>query len=55
MSKEFQFTLRVPSTWMPEIEKKRVTLSRPGAEASRTDALRVLLREGLDAMKKRRG
>jgi hypothetical protein len=44
-----QITFRVPSGWMKRADVLASKLSRPGIVATRTDALRAALAEGLNA------
>ena len=46
-----QIGLRVPEAWLEEIDEIAKYLSKPGMEASRTDAFRHAIRVGIDASK----
>jgi hypothetical protein len=45
-----QIALRVPGPWLTEADKIAKFLSRPGFEASRSDALRAALAKGLEVL-----
>jgi hypothetical protein len=46
-----QIALRVPKKWLDEADQIAKLISRPGFEASRTDAFRAAIARGFEVMK----
>jgi hypothetical protein len=46
-----QITFRLPNAWLVEADEIARHLSRPGFEASRTDALRACIAKGIEAFR----
>ena len=45
-----QIALRVPKTWLAQADDLARLISRPGFEASRTDAFRAAIARGFEVM-----
>lgn len=46
-----QITFRLPNAWLAQADELAKHISRPGFEASRTDALRAAIAKGLEALR----
>ena len=46
-----QIALRLPAPWLSEADELAKLLSRPGFEASRSDALRAAIAMGLEVLR----
>ena len=49
-SDSVQIAIRVPAHWMTEADELAKLISRPGFEASRTDAFRAAIARGFEAL-----
>lgn len=49
-SDSVQIAIRVPSSWLPQAEQLAKLISRPGFEASKTDAFRAAMARGFEVM-----
>jgi hypothetical protein len=47
-----QIAIRVPKAWLTEADEIAKIISRPGFEASRTDAFRAAIARGFEVMKR---
>ena len=46
---DVQITFRIPIEWLARADEEATYLSRPGFQASRTDALRAAIAQGFEA------
>jgi hypothetical protein len=46
-----QIAIRVPKAWLKEADEIAALISRPGFQASRTDAFRAAIARGFEALK----
>jgi len=54
VDKDRQLTVRFPEEWHREADELVRKLSAPGARLCKTDVVRMAIREGLDALKRKR-
>ena len=47
-----QIAIRVPKAWLAQADEVAKLISRPGFEASRTDAFRAAIARGFDVLKR---
>ncbi len=50
-SDSVQIAIRVPADWLKEAEEVAALLSKPGFQASRTDAFRAAMARGFEVLK----
>jgi hypothetical protein len=50
-----QLTFNLPGGWVDELDRLAENLSRPGLAVTRTDALRLAVRKGIDALAHEKG
>ena len=49
--KTTQIVIRMPKEWLVQVDSIRKIISRPGFEATRSDAYRIAMAEGFKALK----
>ena len=54
-SDSVQITVRIPPAWQADADEVARLMSRPGFEASRTDAIRAAIARGLEELRKEFG
>jgi hypothetical protein len=50
-SNSIQVAIRIPKPWLKEADEIAKLISRPGFEASRTDAIRAAIAKGFEALR----